>query len=122
LSVKDNYTPTDNSTRGENPTPQILKEPKDKPIEIKLPVTSPKLLKWSGAIAPQKWMNFYSKVLTKFATNKDLKLNLKVEILIEGEITTHNIEDTKVALAELGLDNHVEVIISKLRGWGLTVK
>ena len=86
-------------------------EPKKDEPEIITPVVLPKLLKWSGVITPQKWMNFYTKVVSKFATIKDLKLTLKVEVLVEGEIATQKIEETKVALAELGLNNDVKTDI-----------
>lgn len=85
-------------------------EPKDEP-EMITSVVLPKLLRWSGVITPQKWMNFYTKVVSKFATTKDLKLTLKVEVLVEGEIATPKIEETKVALAELGLNNDVKTDI-----------
>jgi hypothetical protein len=107
-------------TVGESPAPYVSNntnqskdesEPKNEPTEITPPIALPRLLKWSGAITPQKWMNFYTKVLTKFATNKDLKLTLRVEVLVEGEIATQKIEETKVALAELGLNNEVETDI-----------
>jgi hypothetical protein len=74
-------------------------------------VVLPKILRWSGVITPHKWMNFYTKVVSKFATTKDLKLTLKVEVLVEGEIATSKIEETKVALAELGLNNDVKTDI-----------
>ncbi|MBD2146770.1 DUF499 domain-containing protein [Sphaerospermopsis sp. FACHB-1194] len=111
------------NTVGEKPAPydsntkksQDEPEPKKDEPEIITPVALPKLLKWSGVITPQKWMNFYTKVLTKFATNKDLKLTLKVEVLVEGEIATQKIEETKVALSELGLNNDVETDIHENR-------
>ena len=42
---------------------------------------------------------------------KDLKLTLKLEVLVEGEIATQKIEETKVALAELGLNNDIKTDI-----------
>jgi hypothetical protein len=107
------------NTVGEKAAPYVsnnTNQPQDEPEptkdpEIITPVELPKLLKWSGVITPQKWMNFYTKVLTKFATNKDLKLTLKVEVTVEGEITTQKIEETKVALSELGLNNDVKTDI-----------
>ena len=74
--------------------------------------TSPpltKLLKWSGIITPQKWTNFYARLLSKFAKNKDVKLTIKVSITVEGDIYNQNIEDTKVALEELGLDRDIQI-------------
>ena len=52
-------------------------------------------------------MNFYTKVLSKFAGGKGLKLTLSVEVAEEGGISTQKIEETKAALRELGLDDNV---------------
>jgi hypothetical protein len=54
-------------------------------------------------------MNFYTKVLSKFATDKNLKLTLKVSISVEGDISTQKIQETSVALQELGLDNNIVI-------------
>jgi len=64
-------------------------------------------LRWTGEIPPQKWMNFYTKVLSKFATGKGLKLTLSVEVAPEGGVSAQKIEETKVALQELGLNPDV---------------
>ncbi|MBW4670554.1 MAG: hypothetical protein KME60_24825 [Cyanomargarita calcarea GSE-NOS-MK-12-04C] len=48
------------------------------PTEIITPPAEAQVPKWTGPITPQKWMNFYTRVLSKFAANKDLKLTLKV--------------------------------------------
>ncbi|MFM6038753.1 MAG: ATP-binding protein [Sphaerospermopsis kisseleviana] len=109
-TVGEKPAPYDSNTKKSQDEPEPTKEP-----EIITPVALPKLLKWSGVITPQKWMNFYTKVLTKFATNKDLKLTLKVEVLVEGEIATQKIEETKVALSALGLNNDVETDIHENR-------
>jgi len=65
-------------------------------------------LRWSGEIPSQKWMNFYTRVLTKFATGSDLKLTLKVEVASQEGIPTAKVEETKAALRELGLDDTVD--------------
>jgi hypothetical protein len=62
-------------------------------------------LRWEGQVAAQKWMNFYTKVLSKFASSKGLTLTVRVELPADASITTHKIEETKVALRELGLDD-----------------
>ncbi len=54
-------------------------------------------------VLPQKWMNFYTKVLSKFASGKGLKIILKIEVAPEGGVSTQKIEETKTALRELGL-------------------
>ena len=45
----------------------------------------PLLLVSCGAVPPQKWMNFYTKVLTRFASSPDLKLEVSFEIPIDSE-------------------------------------
>jgi hypothetical protein len=62
---------------------------------------------WTGEVPPQKWMNFYTKVLSKFATTKGLKLKLSVEVAPEGGISKQKIEETKAALRELGLPDTI---------------
>jgi len=64
-------------------------------------------ISWNGEIPPQKWMNFYTKILSKFAGGKGLKLKLTVEVAEEGGISTQKLEETKAALRELGLDDNV---------------
>ena len=70
--------------------------------------SQPNQLTWSGEIPPQKWTQFYSKVLSKFSANKDLKLRLKINVVVDGEISDQKIEETKVALQELGLDGDIQ--------------
>jgi len=69
---------------------------------------SPDFLRWSGEIPAQKWMNFYTKVLSKFANTQGLKLILTVEVSSPGGISSQKIEETKVALQELGLNPDLE--------------
>jgi len=60
-------------------------------------------------VPAQKWMNFYTKVLTKFASGMGLKLTVTVEAAPEGGISSQKIEETKVALRELGMTDDVKV-------------
>ncbi|HYV39720.1 MAG TPA: DUF499 domain-containing protein [Gemmataceae bacterium] len=64
-------------------------------------------LRWEGEIPPQKWMNFYTKVLAKFAASKGLKLSVRFELSADGAVSKQKIEETKVALRELGLDDSI---------------
>jgi hypothetical protein len=64
-------------------------------------------LAWIGEIPPQKWMNFYTKVLSKFASARGLKLTVKVEVSPEGGVSKQKLEETKSALRELGLTDDV---------------
>jgi hypothetical protein len=60
-------------------------------------------LVWSGEVPPQKWMNFYTKVLSKFATTAGLKITLRVEVAPVEGVSPQKVNETKVALRELGL-------------------
>jgi hypothetical protein len=63
------------------------------------------IMAWTGEVPAQKWMNFYTKVLSKFASSKGLKLRLTVEVQPEGGISKQKVEETKSALRELGLSD-----------------
>ncbi len=69
--------------------------------------TEPSRLSWTGDIPPRQWMNFYTKVLVKYANEKGLKLTLNFVVTSEGSISPQKIEETKIALRELGLDDDV---------------
>ena len=64
---------------------------------------------WQGDVPPQKWMNFYTKVLSKFATQSGLKIGLNVEIAPEGGVSNQKVDEIKVALRELGLPDDVSL-------------
>lgn len=49
-------------------------------------------------------MNFYTKVLTKYAANKGLKLTVQVELDGNEPISQQSIDETKTALRELGAE------------------
>ncbi len=77
----------------------------------------PKELKWIGEISPQKWMNFYTKVLSKLSSSdKNVNLTLEVNILVIGNIEETTINQTRIALAELELSNDLAIEISSF-GW-----
>jgi len=62
---------------------------------------------WTGEVPHQKWMKFYTGVLTKFASGKGLKLKISVEVQPEGGISKQRLEETKSALRELGLSDDI---------------
>jgi hypothetical protein len=68
-----------------------------------------KTVSWNGEVPPQKWMNIYSKVLSGFARDGSLKLTLNVEISSEKGIPKERIEEMKVALRELGLNDEITI-------------
>jgi hypothetical protein len=54
-------------------------------------------------------MNFYTKVLSRFATAGGLKLTVTVDVDPPGGTTMSKAEETKVALRELGLPEDVSI-------------
>jgi hypothetical protein len=94
-------------TEGEY-APQLAKEPKtaQKELSATPELISPPIkskLAWEGELPPQKWTNFYMKVLTRFATDPSLRLHVRFEVAPESGITQQQLEDIKRALEELGL-------------------
>ncbi len=67
-----------------------------------------KKLSWKGEIPPQKWTNFYTKVLSRFALGYRLKLTLEVNVSQDQGISEQKVEETKGALRELGLQDEVD--------------
>jgi hypothetical protein len=102
------------------PTPDFVLQPPPFPPEgtsgtpkatpPSVPVPNPagaNRVRWNGDVPPQKWMNFYTKVLSKFATQSGLKIGLNVEIAPEGGVSIQKVDEIKVALRELGLPDDV---------------
>jgi hypothetical protein len=66
-------------------------------------------MEWSGEVQPQKWMNFYTKVLGRFATEKGLRISINIEVSKKEGINDSMIDETKTALRELGLNDEISV-------------
>jgi len=64
---------------------------------------------WTGAIAPQKWMIFYTKVLARFATVRGLRLTINVDVAPEGGVSSAKLDEVRGALRELGLPEDLNV-------------
>ena len=74
-------------------------------------LTPPDLVRgfrWVGEITPQKWMNFYTKVLAPFATADGLKLTLTAEVNPSSGIPKGKVEAVRVALRDLGMTEDLE--------------
>jgi len=67
------------------------------------------MIRWSGDVPPQKWMNFYTKVLSRFASSPELKLTVSFEVPAEKDTGGAKADETRSGLKELGLDDNVEV-------------
>jgi hypothetical protein len=65
-------------------------------------------LAWRGNVPPQKWMNFYTKVLSRFASYPGLALEVSFRVAPGEEVTEAKIEEAKAALRELGLSEESE--------------
>ncbi len=60
-------------------------------------------IRWQGDVPPQKWMNFYTKVLTRFVTEPGLKLQVSFEAPTEEAAAQNTLDQIKSALRDLGL-------------------
>ena len=65
-------------------------------------------MSWHGEVPAQKWMNFYTRVLTKMGIGEGLKLTVSVECKSDGGAGKQKIDDVKGALRELGLNDRLE--------------
>jgi hypothetical protein len=54
-------------------------------------------------------MSAYTKVLSRFASTPGLKLRVSFEVPPESGVTRAQIEETRTALRELGLEEHLEL-------------
>lgn len=72
-------------------------------------------LRWTGDIPPQKWMKFYMKVLSRFATGPGLKLTVTVtvEVAPPDGVPASKVDEARVALRELGL---AEELVKLMKG------
>lgn len=78
-----------------------------KPVEP--PPSGPQTISWQGDVPPQKWMNFYTKVLTRFASSRDLKLTVRFEVPADGDQGRTKADETRAGLKELGLEDDVQL-------------
>jgi hypothetical protein len=66
-----------------------------------------KAIRWHGEVPPQKWMNFYTKVLSRFASSPGLKLQVTFEVPTEGDPGQAKADEARSGLKELGLSDDV---------------
>jgi hypothetical protein len=65
------------------------------------------LIRWRGTVPAQRWMNFYTKVLTRFASSPDLRLEVSFEVSVDRDQAQSKTDETRAGLKELGLDDGV---------------
>ena len=68
------------------------------------PADSYRNLSWTGEVTHQKWMNFYTKILSKYAVGGNLRLKVSFDASPESGISSEQVEETKRALRDLGLN------------------
>jgi len=90
-------------------TINIAKQPELMPPEPETPFGQPQKLTWTGEVVPQKWMNLYTKVLTKFVQSGNIKLIVTIEVTPPDGVTDQQVEETKAALRELGMNDEVQM-------------
>ncbi len=83
---------------------QITKEEKP-PAEPK----TKSVIRWRGNVPPQKWMNSYTKVLSRFASSPGLKLEVNFEAPAEGDQGKTKADEARSGLRELGLPDDVDI-------------
>lgn len=71
------------------------------------PRHGPSSIRWSGIVPPQKWMNFYTKVVGRFANTPGLTISVSFSVPSEAEQSKAKTEETRAALKELGLDDSI---------------
>ena len=64
---------------------------------------------WTGEVAHQKWMNFYTKVLSPLVGNGGLKISIEVDAAPTDGLSQSKLDEIKTALRELGLSEHIDV-------------
>ena len=74
-------------------------------------VKKAKVIRWNGTIPAQKWSTFYMKVVSPFATNKDLHLNVEVAIPAAEEEpqARAQVDKIRTALRDLGLADDIGI-------------
>lgn len=77
------------------------------PVLPSPPPPGKQVIRWTGDVPPPKWMNFYTKVLSRFASTPGLKLRVSFEAPTESDQGAPNADATKSGLKELGLENNV---------------
>jgi len=85
----------------------IVKDEIKPPPSPTPPPTETESVYWSGKVSNQKWTNFYMRVLSRFAVDHELDIEVNLKIHREGGVSKPKIEEMKAALRDLGLDDEV---------------
>ena len=66
---------------------------------------------WAAELPPQKWMNFYTKILAKYVAVGGVKLSLQVDVRPGAGMTAAELDDVRSALRELGLPEELVKVV-----------
>lgn len=88
-------------TAHDEPTPTLPSDPV---------APSDRFIRWRGNVPSQKWMNFYTKILSKFANAQGLKIEVSFEVKVDQEHSDAKAAETRSGLKELGLGDQVDVV------------
>lgn len=69
-------------------------------------------IQWEGVVDPLKWMNLYSRVLLKLQSAGSLDVSIQLDLTNEDGISKEVVEEVKVALKELRLDDEIVIVQS----------
>lgn len=67
------------------------------------------LLLWSGDVPPQKWMNFYTKIVSPLVASSGVRLKVSFEADAPGPESDQALQRIKAALRDLGLDENAHL-------------
>lgn len=95
---------------GSTEPPDVIKDgPSTGTPEIPGPAGDAAGFTWAALVPYQKWTNLYTKVLSKFASSGALTIHVSVDVRPKDGISKAKIDEVKVALRELGLDENVKI-------------
>lgn len=86
----------------------MIPEPQPDPYQPASTPTKVSSITWTGEVPPQKWMTFYTKVVSRFVSGTGFKVTVQIEVRPTDGISKSSVEETKNALRELGLDDQIE--------------
>lgn len=76
------------------------------------PTPSVRTLSWSGALTPQKWMTFYTRVLSRVAALPSIRIRVEFSVPVQPENGQHLSDELRNGLREVGLLDEVHVVDS----------
>jgi len=71
------------------------------------PPAAPRGIRWSGEVPPQKWMNFYTKVLSKVSNVPGVSISVTFKASPGAEQSQAKIDELRAGLKELSLDDTI---------------